>query len=51
MTTTDTAEQLDALTEQLEAATNATAEARAELAAAKAARGDARMRDFRMSFG
>jgi len=40
-TTTDTAEQLDALTAQLEAATTATADARAELAAAKAARGDA----------
>ena len=40
-TTTDTADQLDALTAQLEAATNATAAARAELAAAKAARGDA----------
>ena len=40
-TTTDTAEQLDALTGRLEAATTATADARAELAAAKAARGDA----------
>lgn len=40
-TRTDTADELAALAEQLEAATTATADARAELAAAKAARGDA----------